>query len=71
MRCRPPTASSSTAAATARTIITTSCAAAADGEPRWSSRISERWAETTASDLGYSDVSHTVEIFGVCADCRG
>ena len=31
----------------------------------------ERWAELTAADLGYSDVSHTVEIFGVCADCRG
>ena len=31
----------------------------------------ERWAETTASDLGYSDVTHTVEIFGVCAECRG
>ena len=31
----------------------------------------ERWAESTASDLGYSDVTHTVEIFGVCADCRG
>ncbi len=30
----------------------------------------ERWAETTARDLGYSDVTHTVEIFGVCADCR-
>ena len=30
----------------------------------------ERWAETTATDLGYSDVTHTVEIFGVCADCR-
>ena len=31
----------------------------------------ERWAETKASDLGYSDLTHTVEIFGVCADCRG
>jgi Fur family ferric uptake transcriptional regulator len=31
----------------------------------------ERWAESTAADLGYSDVSHTLEIFGVCADCRG
>jgi Fur family transcriptional regulator, ferric uptake regulator len=31
----------------------------------------ERWAESTAAELGYSDVSHTVEIFGVCADCRG
>lgn len=30
----------------------------------------ERWAESTAAALGYSDVSHTVEIFGVCADCR-
>jgi Fur family transcriptional regulator, ferric uptake regulator len=30
----------------------------------------ERWAESTASALGYSDVTHTVEIFGVCADCR-
>jgi Fur family ferric uptake transcriptional regulator len=31
----------------------------------------ERWAESTASALGYTDVSHTVEIFGLCADCRG
>jgi Fur family ferric uptake transcriptional regulator len=31
----------------------------------------ERWAESTASGLGYSDVTHTVEIFGVCAQCRG
>lgn len=31
----------------------------------------ERWAESTAADLGYTDVTHTVEIFGVCADCRG
>jgi Fur family transcriptional regulator, ferric uptake regulator len=30
----------------------------------------ERWAESTAADLGYSDVTHTVEIFGVCAACR-
>jgi Fur family transcriptional regulator, ferric uptake regulator len=31
----------------------------------------ERWAESTAAALGYSDVTHTVEIFGVCAACRG
>jgi Fur family ferric uptake transcriptional regulator len=31
----------------------------------------ERWAESTAAELGYSDVTHTVEIFGVCAECRG
>jgi Fur family transcriptional regulator, ferric uptake regulator len=30
----------------------------------------ERWAESTARALGYSDVTHTVEIFGLCADCR-
>jgi Fur family ferric uptake transcriptional regulator len=30
----------------------------------------ERWAESTAADLGYTEVTHTVEIFGVCADCR-
>ena len=31
----------------------------------------EHWAESTAEALGYSDVTHTVEIFGVCAACRG
>jgi Fur family ferric uptake transcriptional regulator len=31
----------------------------------------EQWAESTAAALGYSDVTHTVEIFGICADCRG
>ncbi len=31
----------------------------------------EHWAESTAAALGYSEVTHTVEIFGVCADCRG
>jgi Fur family ferric uptake transcriptional regulator len=30
----------------------------------------ERWAESTAADLGYTEVTHTVEIFGVCGDCR-
>ena len=31
----------------------------------------ERWADTTAAALGYTDVTHTVEIFGLCAQCRG
>jgi Fur family ferric uptake transcriptional regulator len=30
----------------------------------------EQWAASTAASLGYTDVSHTVEIFGVCAECR-
>src|SRR5271167_1280283 len=49
----------------------------ADGELVYRGRGSEvelpdleRWADATASALGYSDVTHTVEIFGVCADCR-
>ncbi len=28
------------------------------------------WADHLAASLGYSDVSHAVEVFGVCADCR-
>ena len=29
----------------------------------------ERWAETVASEHGFSAVTHTLEIFGTCADC--
>ena len=29
----------------------------------------ERWAERVAADHGFTDVSHTVEIFGRCAAC--
>lgn len=31
----------------------------------------EQWADRMADDNGFSDVSHTLEIFGTCADCRG
>jgi Fur family transcriptional regulator, ferric uptake regulator len=30
----------------------------------------EAWAAGVATKHGYSDVSHTIEIFGTCADCR-
>ncbi|CAM4381772.1 Zinc uptake regulation protein [Mycobacterium basiliense] len=30
----------------------------------------ETWAAEVASRHGFSDVSHTIEIFGTCADCR-
>jgi Fur family ferric uptake transcriptional regulator len=30
----------------------------------------EQWAESTAQALGYTDVTHTVEIFGLCTNCR-
>jgi Fur family transcriptional regulator, ferric uptake regulator len=29
----------------------------------------ESWATEVAALHGFSDVSHTIEIFGVCADC--
>jgi Fur family ferric uptake transcriptional regulator len=30
----------------------------------------ERWAASQAAHLGYTDVEHTVEIFGTCMACR-
>ena len=29
----------------------------------------ERWADTVAGEHGFSDVSHTLEIFGTCPKC--
>jgi Fur family ferric uptake transcriptional regulator len=29
----------------------------------------ERWAERVAAEHGFSDVGHTVEVFGSCARC--
>ena len=29
----------------------------------------ERWANTVAAEHGFSDIAHTLEIFGTCADC--
>jgi Fur family transcriptional regulator, ferric uptake regulator len=31
----------------------------------------EEWAAEVAGAHGFSDVSHTIEIFGTCADCTG
>ena len=30
----------------------------------------ERWADGIAAEHGYAEVSHTLEIFGVCSRCR-
>lgn len=30
----------------------------------------EAWAARVAAEHGFSDVSHTIEIFGMCNDCR-
>ncbi len=32
-------------------------------------RAIERWADEVAREYGYVEVDHTVEVFGVCADC--
>lgn len=29
----------------------------------------ERWADRVAAEHGYTEVSHTLEIFGTCANC--
>jgi Fur family transcriptional regulator, ferric uptake regulator len=29
----------------------------------------ERWAERVASEHGFVEVSHTIEVFGTCASC--
>lgn len=31
----------------------------------------ERWADRVASDHGFTDVSHTLEVFGSCSGCAG
>ena len=30
----------------------------------------ERWADAVAREHGFDEVSHTVELFGRCGDCR-
>lgn len=32
-------------------------------------RAVERWASDVADKFGFTDVDHTVEVFGVCQDC--
>lgn len=33
------------------------------------SKAVERWTATVATELGFIDVDHTVELFGTCATC--
>jgi Fur family transcriptional regulator, ferric uptake regulator len=33
-------------------------------------RAVERWAASVAEQHGYTDVDHTLEVFGVCANCH-
>ncbi len=34
------------------------------------SRALERWAKTTAADLGFAQVEHVVELTGLCSQCQ-
>jgi len=34
-------------------------------------RAVEQWAERVATEAGFTDVGHTVELFGLCPDCAG
>jgi Fur family transcriptional regulator, ferric uptake regulator len=34
-------------------------------------RAVEQWAERVAAEAGFSDVDHTVELFGLCPECAG
>lgn len=34
-------------------------------------RAVERWAASVAEKHGFTAVDHTVEVFGLCADCSG
>jgi Fur family ferric uptake transcriptional regulator len=34
-------------------------------------RTIERWAERVAAEAGFTDVDHTLEIFGQCTGCAG
>ena len=47
----------------------TSSAAPAAAPSRSRARPSRRWADAVAAEHGFTAVSHTLEIFGTCADC--
>jgi len=46
-------------------LVCRSCGRAEEVE----GRAVERWASETAKQYGYSEVDHTVEIFGICRSC--
>ena len=31
----------------------------------------EKWANAVAAEHGYSEIDHVVDLFGICAHCRG
>lgn len=47
-------------------LVCRTCGAAVE----LSGRDVEAWAAEVAAAHGFSDVDHTIELFGTCADCR-
>lgn len=47
-------------------LVCRSCGAAVEV----SGREVEAWAAEVAAEHGFSDVSHTIELFGTCTQCR-
>ena len=55
----------------ARAPITTTWSAASCGATvEVEGPTVERWTSAVAGDHGFTDISHTLEIFGTCPDCR-
>jgi Fur family transcriptional regulator, ferric uptake regulator len=48
-------------------LVCRSCGAAVEV----SGREVEAWAAEVADEHGFSDVSHTIELFGTCRQCKG
>jgi len=64
--CRPASSCSAGAGATHHHhLVCRTCAAAVEV----CSPAMESWAVATGSDNGFTDVSHTLEIFGLCSYC--
>jgi len=47
----------------------TSCAVSAGARSEVDGPAVERWADRIASDHGFVEIEHTLEIFGTCQDC--
>ena len=69
--CAPAPARPCTAAAPRPITTTTSCAAAAARTVEIEGPDVESWATRVAEAHGFSELSHTAEIFGLCRVCAG
>ena len=41
----------------------------ATSQAPWGHLAVERWASRVAAENGFVDVTHTLEVFGVCSSC--